>query len=125
MCVKHAVQVLSTWTSENYFYYYKVIIVFDLPINHSYKSLYGSRTVSYSASFVASSSCFFSFPHSLLKEDLQPSQSYENVLSMQLKVHVKVILYTRGYIPLRFNSESRLKGKQGEGHAGVRHVLAK
>lgn len=38
-----------------------VKIDFALPINHSYKCPYGSRTVSYCASFVASSLWFF-FP---------------------------------------------------------------
>lgn len=114
MYAKHAAQLLSTWTNENYFYYYRVIIVFALPINHSYKCPYGSRTVPYSASFVASSLCFFplSFPS---KRICNHHNHYENVL----KFRVRVILYTRGYITQRFNSESRLKDKARRGSCRV------
>ena len=96
--------------NENRFYYYKVIIVFVLPTNHSYKCPYGSKTVPYSGGFVVTSLCFFliSLPK---QKNCNYHNHYKDLLAVQLTSQCESYSLCWRLIPLRFNSESSLKGK--------------
>lgn len=108
---------VSRHNQWNYFYYYKVIMVFVFPTIHSYKCPSGSRIISYSSYhiisyFVVSSFFFFSQSLPKAKDSQLPSLLWKCIWYAINKLVLQLFSYARGYILLRYlHSKSSLKSK--------------